>query len=190
MNRPFLLLLATLPLAALSPLRAAEPVLPTVIECAGVFETVSTATETTSTFRDKVVVTGNNLKLYCDFLKVIAIRKGDPEATIGQYGYFKSLVATGNVRIVQGDREATCGRAEVFPGEDRIVLSEEPVVPSLDDQYVAAGPRLVLYRGQRRAVIEGSPDERVHITLPPIRDLGFDAGKEPAANPAPPARQP
>src|SRR5690606_11061163 len=119
-------------------------------------ETISTDTETIATFRDEVVVKGNNLELYCDFLKVVAIRKGDPTATLGQYGYFKSLVATGNVRIVQGDREATCGRAEVFPGEDRIVLSEHPVVRSTDDQYVATGPRLVLYRGQRRAVIEGT----------------------------------
>ena len=57
------------------------------------------------------MVTGNNIKLYCDNLKVVAIRKGDPTATLGEYGYFKSLVATGRVRIVQGDREATCGRA-------------------------------------------------------------------------------
>jgi lipopolysaccharide export system protein LptA len=120
----------------------------------------------------------------------VATRKGDPAATIGQYGYFKSLVATGNVRIVQGDREATCGRAEVFPGEDRIVLSEDPVVRSLDDQYVAAGPRLVLYRGQRRAVIEGTTEERVRITLPAIKDLGFEEEKKASENPAPAAPQP
>jgi len=155
-------------------LRAAEEPPATVIECAGAAETVSTDTETIATFRDQVVVTGNNLKLYCDFLKVVAIRKGDPTATIGEYGYFKSLVATGRVRILQGDREATCGRAEVFPGEDRIVLSENPVVRSTDDQYVASGPRLVLYRGQRRAVIEGTDDHRARITLPAMKDLGFD----------------
>lgn len=151
----------------------AEPP-PTVIECSGPAETISTDTETIATFRDQVVVTGNNIKLTCDYLKVVAIRKGDPSATLGSYGHFKSLIATGNVRIVQGDREATCGRAEVFPGEDRIVLSEEPVVRSFDDEYIATGPRLVLYRGQRRAVIEGNELERARITLPAIKDLGFD----------------
>lgn len=181
-----LALLSALPCA----LRAADAPPATVITCEGLFETVSTDTETFSTFRDKVIVTGNNLKLYCDFLKVVAIRKGDPNATIGQYGYFKSLVATGNVRIVQGDREATCGRAEVFPGEDRIVLSEDPVVRSLDDQYVAAGPKLVLYRGQRRAVIEGTPEERVRLTLPAIKDLGFEEETATAPNPAPAAGKP
>jgi len=170
--------------AAVMTTARATPLPPTVIECDGLAETISTDTETIATFRDKVVVTGTGLKLYCDFLKVIAIRKGDTDSTLGGYGNFKSLVATGNVRIVQGDREATCGRAEVFPGEDRIVLSETPVVRSLDNEYVATGPRLVLYRGERRAVIEGQPDERARITLPPLKDLGFEE------EPAPPAVPP
>lgn len=174
MSRIFHLLIASLLLAspAIHAQKEAPP--PTVIECSGPAETISTDTETVATFRDEVVVTGNNIKLTCDFLKVIAIRKGDPDSTLGSYGNFKSLVATGNVRIVQGDREATCGRAEVFPGEDRIVLSEEPVVRSFDDEYIATGPRLVLYRGQRRAVIESNETERARITLPAIKDLGFD----------------
>lgn len=162
--------------------QTAEPP-PTVIECSGPAETISTDTETVATFRDNVVVTGNNIRLSCDFLKVIAIRKGDKDATLGSYGYFKSLVATGNVRIVQGDREATCGRAEVFPGEDRIVLSENPVVRSFDDEYTASGPRLVLYRGQRRAVIEGTEAEHARITLPAIKDLGFDEEAKGGATP-------
>ena len=146
----------------------------TVIESSGLAETVSTDKETIATFRDKVVVTGTNLKLFCDYLRVVVTRKGDPTATLGKYGQFQSLVATGHVRIVQGGREATCGRAEIFPGEDKIVLSEDPVVRSLDDDYVAAGPRMSLYHGQRRAVIEGNPSEPTRITLPPIKDLGFD----------------
>lgn len=154
----------------------------TVVECAGLFETVSTDTEITSTFRDKVVVTGNNLKMTCDFLTVVALRKtGDAPAAIGKYGYFKSLVATGHVRIMQGDREATCARAEIFPGEDKIVLSGKvdgalPRVRSTDDQYSAEGPIIELYRGQRRAVIrnESSGGPGTRITLPPIKDLGYD----------------
>ncbi|MCC6415689.1 MAG: hypothetical protein IT582_07250 [Opitutaceae bacterium] len=172
-----------------APLLRAQPTPPpTVIECSGLAETISTDTETTATFRDQVVVTGNNIKLTCDFLKVIALRQGDKTATLGSYGQFKSLVATGNVRIVQGDREATCGRAEVFPGEDRIVLSENPVVRSSSDDYTATGPRLVLYRGQRRAVIEGNETEHARITLPPIKDLGFE--ETPAPPPADPTPAP
>lgn len=176
MSRPhlFSFLISALVLATTS-LRAAEELPPTIIECAGAAETISTDTETIATFTDQVVVSGNNLKLYCDNLRVVAIRKGDPSATLGEYGFFKSLVATGRVRIVQGDREATCGRAEVFPNEDRIVLSENPVVRSIDDQYVVTGPEILLYRGQRRAVVRGTAEERSRITLPAIKDLGFEA---------------
>lgn len=179
MSRLPQLLLASL-LLTTAGLQAAAPAQETVIDCAGLAETISTDTETIATFRDKVTITGTDLKLYCDFLKVVAIRKGDPSATLGDYGYFKSLVATGHVRILQGDREATCGRAEVFPGEDRIVLSEAPVVRTLDDDYAITGPRIVLYRGQRRAVVEGQPEERARVTLPPIKDLGFDEANKPA----------
>jgi lipopolysaccharide export system protein LptA len=88
------------------------------------------------------------------------------------------------VKIVQGDRVATCGRAEVFPGEDRIVLTENPVVEITSEHYVATGPKMVLYRGQRRAVIEGAPGQRVHISMPAIKDLGFPSDK-PAPTPTP-----
>ena len=59
-------------------------------------------------------------------------------ATLGKYGKFKYLLATGHVRIVQGDRVATCGRAEVFPGDDRIVLTENPVVKIETEHYEAS----------------------------------------------------
>ena len=81
------------------------------------------------------------------------------------------------MRIVQGDRIATCGRAEVFPGEDKVVLSENPSIRSTDDQYAASGPRMVLYRGQRRAVIEGESGVGTRIVLPALRDLGYDKNK-------------
>ena len=156
---------------------AAEPT-PTTIDSVSA-ESVSSDTETTTTFHDQVVAAGNDLTMTCDFLKVIATRIGDKSATLGKYGKFRYLLATGHVRIVQGDRVATCGRAEVFPGEDRIVLTEEPVVKIESEHYEARGPRMVLYRGQRRAVIEGSPQDRTHISLPAIKDLGFPSENPP-----------
>jgi lipopolysaccharide export system protein LptA len=172
----------------LGSVRAAEsPVsADTVVECAGVFETISTDKEIVSTFRDKVVVTGNNLKLTCDFLTVIAIRKDDATAALGKYGYFKSLVATGHVRIVQSDREATCGRAEIFPGEDKIVLSENPVVRDTGNESSFTAPLLELYRGQRRAVAPAQPGGGTRIVLPALKDLGYEKDKKsPPADAAP-----
>ena len=169
--RPLTLFVITLASVAAAAARAAEAPATTIDSVSA--ESVSTDTETTTTFHDEVVATGNDLTLTCDFLKVIATRVGEKSATLGKYGKFKYLLATGHVRIVQGDRVATCGRAEVFPGEDRIVLTENPVVKIETEHYEASGPRMVLYRGQRRAVIEGTPTQRTHITLPAIKDLGF-----------------
>lgn len=166
--------IAALLLAALVSVRAqdAEPQ-PTVIESAGPGEMVSTDEETTITFRDRVVVTGTNIRLSCDYLEVVVQRKGDPSATIGKVDKFRSLLATGNVRIVQGDREAVCGRAEVKPDEDKIVLSESPVVAFHGDGSRLAGSRITMFRGDRRVIVQDPVS-----TLPPLKDLGFDPLKK------------
>ena len=147
----------------------------TVVTCDAPAELISNDTETVATFKENVIVNGNNMTMTCDYLKVTAFRKGDPKATIGKYGSFKSLLAIGHVKIIQADRIATSGRAEVFPGEDRIVLSDHPTIKGADDQYAAEGYRMTLYKGQRRAVIESDPNEKTRIILPAIKDLGFDA---------------
>lgn len=173
--RPLPLFTAALALSLAAYARAADPQTTTIDS--DTLESISSDTETTTTCHDNVVVTGNDIMLHCDFLKVIASRVGDKTVTLGKYGKFKYMLATGNVKIVQGDRVATCGRAEVFPGEDRIVLTDHPEVDIESEHYKATGPRMVLYRGQRRAVIEGNPGERTHISLPAIKDLGFPGDK-------------
>jgi lipopolysaccharide export system protein LptA len=186
----FLTALAFAPAGLRAQTPAAELAKETVIECAGLAETISTETETIATFRDRVVVTASNLKLTCDYLKVVTSRKGDPKAIIGKQSYFKSLIATGNVRLVQSDRIATCGRAEIFPNEDRVVLSREAKTepfPSVTfDKTVMTGPRMILYRGQRRAVVEPEDGVGVRLTGPTIKDLGFEKLKAaPGVTPAP-----
>lgn len=177
LSRPLFFAAGLLAAAALRA-QTAEPQ-PTVIESEKL-DMHSTDTLTTFVFTNKVTVTGTNLKLTCDLLEVVTTRKGDPTATIGKLGAFKSLVATGNVHIVQSDREAACGRAEVLPDDDKIILTDSPVVKDLANGATATGPRMVLYRGERRAVIEGGTT----IALPPVKDLGFDAlKKSPEAHP-------
>lgn len=161
---------------AATPAAPATPPVPTVIE-SGAAEMVSTEKETTFTFSKGVKVSATNMVLTCDDLVVIARRSGDPAATLGKQENFKSLIATGNVRILQNDREATCGRAAVYPGEDKVELSENPVVRSLKEGWVQTGPRMVLHRGERRAVIEGIGENRPRLVLPPLKDLGYDKEK-------------
>jgi lipopolysaccharide export system protein LptA len=188
--KPIALLAAALALAAAARAAPAPAAAPpeTTVDSSGQALMTSTDTETTFTFRDNVVAVGNGIRLECDFLKVLATRIGDKSATLGKYGKFRYLLATGHVRITQEDRVATSGRAEVFPEEDRIVLTEKPVVRIESEHYEAHGPRMILYRGQRRAVVEGSPDERAHFILPPIKDLGIPTDKAAPEAPAPQAQ--
>jgi lipopolysaccharide export system protein LptA len=160
------------------PLRAAEsPPTETVIESQSL-EMRSTDTETISVFTGNVTVTGNDIRITCDRLDVVSVRKGDRQDTVGRQDRFKSLVATGRVRIVQGDREATCERAEVLPGADTITLTGRPMVIDRGNNSTATGEPLILYRGQRR--VDGT---NVRLTLPPLKDLGFDKNQPPPAPP-------
>jgi lipopolysaccharide export system protein LptA len=148
----------------------------------------STDTETTSVLTGKVVLTGTNMRLTCDRLEIVALRSGDPKATIGKVDSFKSLVATGNVRIIQGDREAACGRAEVLPGSDKITLTGEPVVVDHSINWRWTGDELEMLRGERQ--IRG---KNARFTGPPIKDLGIDKLKTPppaTETPAPAAPAP
>ena len=131
-----------------------------------------TDTQTEGVFTGNVVVTGTNMKMTCDRLEIIASRIGDKTVTIGKLDKFKYLLATGNVHMIQGDREAFCGRAELFPREDRIVLTEKPVAIDHGSDATYTGDELDLYRGERR--VKG---RNVKITFPPIKDLGFDKNK-------------
>lgn len=180
MNRRLLRLLFGLGLAAALPPLRAQSVEPqnTVIDCEQ-FDWRSTDTETVSVFTGKVVVTGTNLRLTCDRLEIVALRKGDPGATIGKIEGFKSLVATGNVRIIQGDREAACGRAEVLPGDDKIILTGQPVVVDHTVNWTWTGDELEMLRGERQ--IRG---KNARFIGPPIKDLGVDKDKQPET-PAP-----
>ncbi len=171
-------LLAALPAALRA--QSAEPQ-ETVIDC-DQFDMRSTDTETTSVFTGNVRVASTNQKLSCDRLEVVALRKGDPAATIGKLESFKSFVATGNVRIIQGDREAACGRAEVLPGDDKVVLTGQPVVVDHSVNWRWTGDELEMLRGERQ--IRG---KNARFTGPAIKDLGVDKPK--AAPPATPATE-
>ena len=185
--RLFLRLASSLTLFTASLTRAAEaPPVPTVITSSKM-EMWSTDTETRSVFQDNVVVTGTNIKITCDKLDVTATKLDDiknKNASVPALEKFKALVATGNVHIIQGDREVTCGRAEVFPAEDRVVLTDKPVVIYDSGAWVATGTRIVLLKGERRVF-----GENVKMTAPPVRDLGPDKDK-PMQSPAPLPRLP
>jgi lipopolysaccharide export system protein LptA len=181
----FLLIFSAVGLLAPYAARAADDVPATIItsDKSEVWSNDGTEGETYGYFEGNVVVSGNNLKITCDRLDITASRIGDKTITVGNLEKFKYLLAVGKVRITQGDREASCGRAEVFPREDKVVLTENPVVIDHGGPATWVGTKLVLLRGERR--VQG---ENVKITFPPIKDLGFDKNQvapKPETPPAP-----
>jgi lipopolysaccharide export system protein LptA len=189
---PTLALLLALPLSALSvPAQnagapaAAAPV-PTELR-SDHLEMVSTDEETTAVATKNVILTGTNLRITCDRLLVVGERLGqsDETAALPADQRFKYILATGNVRIVQGDRESTSQRAEVFPREDKVVLTEDPVIIDHSNGFVAAGEKITLFRGKREVLVE-----KPRFTGPPIGDLSATAPARPPAPQAAPGAQP
>ena len=172
-------------LAAVLPLRAAPgPAQKTEIFSDAV-DSQSTNRDTTSFFTGHVVVTGNDIRMTCDKLEVITLRTGAASDTLGKQDQFKYLLATGSVDIHQGEREATCGRAEILPQDNKITLTETPVVTDHGNGTVFTGEKLILLRGERRVL-----GEHVHITAPAIKDLGFSKNQQQTPLPPLPAESP
>lgn len=176
--------LAFLALAAAHSLPA-QPAKPVPTELTSdQLEMTSTDEETTAVATGDVVLTGTNLRITCDRLTVIAARVGDKSAAIGEgFERFKYILATGNVRIVQGDRESTSQKAEVFPREDKVVLSEDPVIIDHSNGFVAAGEKITLFRGKREVFVD-----KPKFTGPPVGDLSATAAPKPAAASVAPTR--
>jgi lipopolysaccharide export system protein LptA len=175
-----------LSLVLVVPPRAAEPGAATVAPVptelrAQHLEMTSSDTETFAIANGDVILTGTNLRITCDRLEITAQRIGDKTATIGNLEKIKYILAIGKVRIVQGDREATCQRAEVYPREEKVILTEEPVIVDRSNGFVAAGEKITLLRGKREVFVD-----KPRFTGPPVGDLSATAKPKPAAPPVPP----
>jgi lipopolysaccharide export system protein LptA len=166
---------------------------PTVITSQSA-EARTVGAETSFLFTGLVTVTGTDIKLTCDRLEVLAestnstAKKADKPGILNESGRFKHLLATGRVRIVQGERVATCGRAEVFPDRDEVVLTEKPMLE--DPEVGTATAHLIrLKRGERSGFLEAGPDGVPRIVTRPLPPLGYSgsagAKKETATDAAP-----
>jgi len=169
---------------AAEPERAPVAPVPTELR-AHHLEMTSTDSETFVIANGDVILTGTNLRITCDRLEITALRIGDKTATVGNLEKIKYILAIGKVRIVQGDREATCQRAEVFPRDEKVVLTEDPVIVDSSNGFVAAGEKITLLRGKREVFVD-----KPRFTGPPVGDLSATAKPKPAAPATAPATPP
>jgi len=108
------------------------------------------------TYRGDVKVSQADLTLSSDVLSVTL----DMKTT----GKPREIVAQGNVRIVNGERVATGGRAVFDQDTQTITLSEAAVLR--DGPNEVAGDKVVVYLDEQRSVVEGGND-RVRAVLFP-----------------------
>lgn len=174
MKFPLLLCCCTLGLAGSA--RAAEPAAQkTTLDCDHA-EMWSTGNETRGVCTGSVTLVGTDLRILCDRLEFTALGMGDKSSTLPTLDKFKYMLATGHVVIIQADREATCGRAEVLPREDKVILTENPVLIDHGTDWTSAGEKITLLRGERRVIVDKS-----RVTGPALKDLGYEKSVPPAA---------
>jgi hypothetical protein len=168
--KPFLALLCCALGFSLSA-RAEQPPQPTVLDCDNA-DMWSVGNETQGVCTGSVKLTGTDLRIVCDKLEFAALGVGDKTSTVPTLDKFKYMIATGHVIIVQGDREAICGRAELLPQDDKIILTIKPQLIDHGTGWNTQGEKITITRGDRRVIVE-----KPTITGPAIRDLGFDPSK-------------
>ncbi len=88
-----------------------------------------------------VRMVATNLEITCNQIEVFTdVKDKDGNDTIGDISSINKIIATGNVRIVQDQRSATAGLAEVYPNDDFILLDEDPILYQGDITIDGTGP--------------------------------------------------
>jgi len=83
----------------------------------------------------------------------------------GETRQIDTVIAEGDVRIVQLNRVATGGKAIFYHQEGRIILSEKPRVVQGDN--TVEGERIIVYLNDNRSIVEGSTKRRVKAIFIP-----------------------
>jgi len=76
----------------------------------------------------------------------------------------EKITATDDVRIVQGDRVATAGRAVFFRGEGKMVLTGSPKVHQ--GENFVEGEEITLFLDDRKSIVSGG-EKRVNAIFHP-----------------------
>ena len=100
-------------------------------------------------FEGDVSVSGTDMNASCDKIEVVmkSPDKSSPKE-------ITQIIMRGSVKLSQGLKDATCGRADIHVKEEMVVLSENPVVTNREDNSRASGPRMVYNRGNKAVTIE------------------------------------
>ncbi|GFO61619.1 lipopolysaccharide export system protein LptA [Geomonas silvestris] len=109
-----------------------------------------------ATFEGKVVARQGDLTLYAD--RLVISYSGDGKD-------LSRAEAFGNVRILQGARQASGAHAVYEPKQARIILDGAPKVTQGGD--VITGKVITYYVNEQRSEVTGGPGERVNAVIHP-----------------------
>ena len=129
--------------------------------------------------RGSVKMTATNLEITCNQIEVFTdVKDKDGNDTLGDLSSIRRIIATGNVKIVQEERMATSGRAEVYPNDDYILLDEDPIVYQNDITIDGTGAQMRILRGNGRVELIGDTNNKIRVTGRPIEDFGFEENED------------
>ena len=138
------------------------------------------------TFSGNVRISATNLEATCDEMEIIAIRSvggedksSEDDSFLNQIGGVRSLVAKGNVYILQSGRTVQGDSAKILPLDGYLEVTGDARY-SDDSGVNVSGWRITLKRGERSVNVERNPaveGNQVRTALPPIQDLGVDLEK-------------
>src|SRR5262249_6947917 len=130
-------------------------------------------------YRGDVIAIQGDTKLRSDTLTVTLVATHDgngappanpdpvPPGASGGGQKVQEIIAVGNVRIDDGSRWATGGRAVFEQSNRTLVLTETPVLH--DGSNEVAGDRVIVYLDENRSIVEGGR-KRVKAVLYPSKD--------------------
>ena len=110
------------------------------------------------TFRGKVEAKQGDLTIWADVAQVVYEKKEEGSE-------IREIVATGNVKVQEGDRLATAQKAVFLNGEQKIILTGEPKVWQGKDMI--SGDKIIVLLDEDKSFVESSPDRRVEVILYP-----------------------
>jgi lipopolysaccharide export system protein LptA len=110
------------------------------------------------TFRGKVEAKQGDLTIWADVAQVVYEKKEEGSEV-------REIVATGNVKVQEGDRLATAQKAVFVNGEQKIILTGEPKVWQGKD--MVSGERIIVFLEEEKSFVESGPDRRVEVILHP-----------------------
>lgn len=110
------------------------------------------------TFKGNVIARQGEMTIQADIARVYYSKKEEGHE-------IKEIVATGNVRIYQGNRLATSQQAVFYHQEQKIILTGQPKVWQGKDML--SGEKITVYLQEDKSFVESGPERRVEVIFYP-----------------------